>query len=609
MRRLAAYSLLVLCAANCPAFADDALPAARLAALKDATVFIKVDKDGQGGSGSGFLVRADGDTGYIVTNHHVVTLVRRIRHITYHPLPRNGRGLYIPPTIREEEIPLDSPAVSIVFSSGTANEQSVTGEVVASDRKVDLAVVKVTGVKHLPRPIDLTQPAELRETRPVFALGFPLGQILATGKGGPAVTVTKGTITSVRRDENDQVSVVQIDSDINPGNSGGPVVDSDGRLVGIAVAKVRDTHIGIAIPPHELSALIRGRIGEARLALSGVRQIDAAVDLVDPLDRIRSVVLYCVEASVVKGRPSSEKLADMPGCRKVVLERERQLAVAKFRVDVPKNGQIALVYQVAWVGSDGQSHLGVRQNFVDTVPGLARDTEEKVPSAPALDTNSSTRTVKQVEDLPRPEARPAGKVLSDDEITGALKSLSEPGRAQQGAETLAAAKPDGRRQADVVKALQAIVASKDQSAQTRGKAARALAVWGSESDADLLIPLVSDENAEVRAEAIEALGWLGGEKAAEAVADRIEDKADRARVLKCLQRLGSAAEDSVVGTLLGSSNASLRLDGCRLLKSVGTEKSLRFLQTMCDNDGSDAVRQAAAGAAAAIRTRLQSADK
>jgi Trypsin-like peptidase domain/HEAT repeats len=609
MRRWIACSLLLLTIVSHPALGDDALPDASLTALKNATVFIKVEKDGQGGSGSGFLVRVDADTGYIVSNHHVVTPVRRIRHITYHPLPRYGRGQYIPPTVREEEIPIDNPSVTVVFSSGEADERSVPGEVVASDRKVDLAVVKVGPVKRLPKPIDLTQSGELRETRAVFALGFPLGQMLATGRGGPAITITKGTITSIRRDEHNEVSVVQIDSDLNPGNSGGPVVDTAGRLVGIAVAKVRDTHIGMAIPPHELSAMIRGRVGDARLELAEARQVQAEVDLVDPLDRIQSVVLYCVAASVLKGHPTPDNLADLKECQKVALKRERRVAVAKFPVDVPANGEISLVYQVAWIGTDGRSSHGERQNFVATAPGLTRSATEERRAAASPDAKSSLTGVKRVEDLPRPEARPAGKVLSDEEIAATVKALSGARQAQKAAETLAGAKPETRRQTEVVQALRTVLSQKDLPALARSKAAKALGVWGSESDADLLIPLVSDENAEMRAEALEALSWLGGEKAVEAVADRIEEPADRARVLKCLQRLGSVAEDTVVGTLLGSSNASLRLDGCRLLKTIGTDKSLRFLQTMSENDGSDNVRQAAVGAMAAIRTRLQSTEK
>ena len=52
--------------------ADDAIPAATLATIKAATVFVKVEVEGMSGSGSGFVIKTDGNSAYIVTNHHVV---------------------------------------------------------------------------------------------------------------------------------------------------------------------------------------------------------------------------------------------------------------------------------------------------------------------------------------------------------------------------------------------------------------------------------------------------------------------------------------------------------------------------------------------------------
>src|SRR5438046_133142 len=88
--------------------------------------------------------------------------------------------------------------------------------------------------------------------------GAATGTALSTTRGNPAVTVGKGTVSSLREDEAGEVAVVQIDGDINPGNSGGPVVDGQGRLVGIAVAKITGTRIGLAIPPSELTKMLDG---------------------------------------------------------------------------------------------------------------------------------------------------------------------------------------------------------------------------------------------------------------------------------------------------------------------------------------------------------------
>src|ERR1700686_3200891 len=92
---------------------------------------------------------------------------------------------------------------------------------------------------------------------PVFVFGFPFGKILATNKRNPAITVGKGSVSSIRLDEKDELALVQIDGALNPGKSGGPVVDAPGRLVGIAVATIKDSSgIGLAIPARQLKRLL-----------------------------------------------------------------------------------------------------------------------------------------------------------------------------------------------------------------------------------------------------------------------------------------------------------------------------------------------------------------
>ena len=54
------------------AVAGEAISPKTLAAIKRATVFVKVDSKGHAASGSGFVVKVDGETALIVTNHHVI---------------------------------------------------------------------------------------------------------------------------------------------------------------------------------------------------------------------------------------------------------------------------------------------------------------------------------------------------------------------------------------------------------------------------------------------------------------------------------------------------------------------------------------------------------
>jgi S1-C subfamily serine protease len=152
------------------------------------------------GHGSGFLVTNDG---YILSNAHVVDLAANVK---------------------------------VRFQQGFALE----GQVVKVNPDFDLALIKVPG-SDLPA-LELGHDSTLVLGEELFAIGTPLderlGQSLARG------------IMSGRR-EIDGRAYLQTDVSINPGNSGGPLVDDQGRVVGIATMKVSATGvegIGFGVP-------------------------------------------------------------------------------------------------------------------------------------------------------------------------------------------------------------------------------------------------------------------------------------------------------------------------------------------------------------------------
>src|SRR5439155_14585568 len=130
------------------------------------------------------------------------------------------------------------------------------------------------------------------ETMPAYIIGFPFGEALALKKGNPAITINKGSVSGLREDDYGRMKAVQIDGAINPGNSGGPVVDEDGRLVGISVATIRGSGIGIAIAPDELARMFQGRIGGLSLNRLQLNKDSAEYDVemrfIDPMARITS---------------------------------------------------------------------------------------------------------------------------------------------------------------------------------------------------------------------------------------------------------------------------------------------------------------------------------
>jgi S1-C subfamily serine protease len=120
-------------------------------------------------------------------------------------------------------------SVSIVFADGQHAE--LPGRVLGTSPEHDLAVVCVDATDL--DPIEIGNSSSLRLGDDAVALGYPLGL------GGP--TVTRGIVSGLGRELAPLGGVplrnmIQTDAAINPGNSGGPLVDIDGKLIGINTA-------------------------------------------------------------------------------------------------------------------------------------------------------------------------------------------------------------------------------------------------------------------------------------------------------------------------------------------------------------------------------------
>jgi serine protease Do len=144
----------------------------------------------QRSTGSGVILSADG---YIVTNNHVVQGARKIE-------------------------------VKLAVGPGNTKEAVLQAKLVGADRQTDLAVIKIdrTGLSQL----SFGDLKDVRVGQVVMAFGSPFGL---------AGSVSMGVISSTSRQvrEDDSVTYLQTDAPINPGNSGGPLVDTEGRVVGI----------------------------------------------------------------------------------------------------------------------------------------------------------------------------------------------------------------------------------------------------------------------------------------------------------------------------------------------------------------------------------------
>jgi hypothetical protein len=129
--------------------------------------------------------------------------------------------------------------------------------VVKADEGNDVAVLRAERPGKL-EPVDLAAPADLAglaETAPVLALGYPFGELLATGGQAPEVSVSPGRITALRH-AGGELALIQFDGSVNPGNSGGPLLDARGNVSGIVTAIIPNKQINFAVPASRVRELL-----------------------------------------------------------------------------------------------------------------------------------------------------------------------------------------------------------------------------------------------------------------------------------------------------------------------------------------------------------------
>ncbi len=186
------------------------------------------------GTGSGFVYD---DKGHILTNAHVVD---------------------------------GADKIVVTFNDGVELDAKLIG----SNLETDVAVIKVDSSEY--KPLKMGDSSNLKVGQWVLALGSPFGL---------DHTVTAGIISATERQEvgiNRFEAFIQTDAAINPGNSGGPLLDLNGRVVGInsaiATASRSNSGVGFAIPIDMASRIAEKLIkdGKVSQALVGIN--------IDPLD-------------------------------------------------------------------------------------------------------------------------------------------------------------------------------------------------------------------------------------------------------------------------------------------------------------------------------------
>ena len=258
----------------------------------------------QNSLGSGVIVRADG---LVITNDHVIE---------------------------------GADEITVVL----ADRREFEAKVVGTDKRSDLAVLRLdTGGEALPF-LELRDSDELEVGDLVLAIGNPFG----VGQ-----TVTSGIVSALARTQvgiSDLRSFIQTDAAINPGNSGGALIGMDGRLVGINTAIFSKSGgslgIGFAIPSNMVRTVIAGITGGGRLVRPWLgawgQGVGADIAASLGLARPAGVLVNAVHAAGPAGR-AGVKVGDV------------LLAVNGHEVDDPES----LKYRIATLGVGGTAELTV----------------------------------------------------------------------------------------------------------------------------------------------------------------------------------------------------------------------------------------------------------
>ena len=185
------------------------------------TVLIYAANNDSSGYGTGFFVRSDG---YIVTNYHIVSGMKKI---------------------------------SVTLYSG----EEIEAQLMWHSLYDDLAILKVEGTNF--PALTIGDSSALRVGDTAIAIGNPGGELCPW-------SLSQGVISSLNRevtvDDFDShivdLTMLQTDAQVNPGNSGGPLCNDQGEVIGIVSRKMTDYEgLGLAIPINAAMELVNAYLG------------------------------------------------------------------------------------------------------------------------------------------------------------------------------------------------------------------------------------------------------------------------------------------------------------------------------------------------------------
>lgn len=197
---------------------------------------------------------------------------------TRRPVEKSGSGVVIDAggtIVTNNHVVENADRYLVVLPSGDKKEAKLLGR----DRRTDLAVLKLNGVKI--KPAHFGDSSKLVVGEGVVAIGNPLGVRFAR-------SVTSGIVSGLNRllttEEGFVFKLIQTDAAINPGNSGGALANLNGEVVGINTIKIAVPGfegMGFAIPANQAKNVVaeliaKGKVTRPVAGLKVVKEVTPA---------------------------------------------------------------------------------------------------------------------------------------------------------------------------------------------------------------------------------------------------------------------------------------------------------------------------------------------
>ena len=225
----------------------------------------------QAGAGSGFAISSDG---FIVTNNHVIE---------------------------------DASSIKVAFADGLELDASLIG----TDPSTDIAVLKVYDGDL--KPLQFANSDLLEVGQIAIAIGNPMGLQHTVTAGvvsakGRSLRATNGSLID---------DIIQTDAALNPGNSGGPLVNSEGKVIGVNTAVVSEAQGLCFAVSSNLTAYIAGQLiisGKVRRAQLGVaaQAVNLSQRMIGANQLHTQTGVYVIEVIQVPGTVNKElRVADI----------------------------------------------------------------------------------------------------------------------------------------------------------------------------------------------------------------------------------------------------------------------------------------------------------